>query len=56
MAQRLRQASFQAGTLCVPLHTARWQASVHASTAERPHTVTQVLGVGSCAREAARRA
>ena len=30
---RLRQASFQAGTWCVLVHTALWHASVHASTA-----------------------
>lgn len=33
------------------VHTARWHASVQASTELVPHTVTQVLGVASCRNE-----
>lgn len=47
VVQRLRQDSFQAGTWCRFRHTVRRQASVHASPADTPHTVTQELGVGS---------
>ena len=38
-------------TECGMLHTLRWHASVHASIPEVPHTVTHVLGVGSCGGE-----
>lgn len=37
------------------VHTARWHASVQASTELVPHTVTQVLGVASLARLPIRR-
>ena len=47
---RLIHASFQAGTWCILVHTACWQASVHASNADTPHTVTHVWGVISLAR------
>ena len=48
LLQRTRHDSFQAGTWCTPVHTTRWQASVQASGADTPHTVTQVWGVTSC--------
>ena len=50
LLQRVRQLSFHAGTWCTAVHTARWQASVQASTVLVPQTVTHVLGVASCAK------
>lgn len=50
LLHRVRQLSFHAGTWCTAVHTARWQASVHASTLLVPQTVTHVLGVASCVR------
>lgn len=48
LLQRERQLSFHAGTWCTVAHTARWQASVQASTVLVPQTVTHVSGVASC--------
>lgn len=45
--QRRMQRSFQLGTWCGLTHTVRRHASVHASSTDVPHTVTQVSGVGS---------
>jgi hypothetical protein len=48
LEQRWMQPSFQAGTWCTVVHTARWQASVQASVWLVPQTVTHVSGVASC--------
>ena len=52
--QRLRHVSFHAGTCCRLAHTDLEHASVHASCADVPHTVTQEFSVGSCVHEVVR--
>lgn len=49
VVHRFKHLSFQAGTWCMFMQTALWQASVHASFSETPQTVTHVLGVASLA-------
>eukprot|EP00951_Prasinocladus_malaysianus_P031680 scaffold305093_cov44-Prasinocladus_malaysianus.AAC.1 len=50
VVHRFRHWSFQSGTWWTCAHTFLWQASMHASSADVPQTVTQLLGVGSLDR------